>query len=145
MKTLKKYVDEQNLYRMSDMDVILHYLDENDLAEEAVDLITKLLKSKIRQKETTLQYARAWMPLLFLNNGCNRTKTFPGCDPVTPDEQDLFNLLTSYYLLNFEPSEQLLDKARKVFPNRRRPAFIFAPMLEWLKKNWGIAFKDANV
>lgn len=136
---LSEYVEMQELTGESDADLILRFLSENEMEEEMVDAIVRLLKISINKKDQILNQSRVWIPTIVNNRKINKA-TEHRCAIPTEDEQILYDLLTSFFLLGMDIPDSVLEEAKLIIPNRERPFVIYNPMLEWLKEKYGIEF-----
>ena len=139
-KSLKEYVDNQIYTGESDFEIIARYLLENQLESEGIDLITMILKGRIKEQQRTIDNARSWIPTMISNSRANRTGK-PEYR-TTEDEEMMFTKLTCKYILEMDLSEEEIERAKEVFTNRKCPKVIFMPMVEWLAKKYKIKFKD---
>ena len=140
-KPLKEYVNMQKLTGKTDLEIICHYIIDNDIELECVDLINRLLKAQIHKRDSILGRSRSWLPTLFKNVGIN-AKNVGNRKSTTREEQDFYNLLTARYLLDMDLLEGEIETAKQIIPNRNMPMFIFTDMLKWLDEKYGIRFKD---
>lgn len=135
MVTLEKLVHDQKYTGVSDIQVIKTFFNQNDLEEEAIDLITELSKTKIEKlkcKERMVKEWTSYLPSKYLYENYDL------------DIADRLHTLELDYLSNGgELSNRRLEWARENIPNIDRPQCYFNPLIEWLG-NKGIRFKGEN-
>lgn len=132
MKTLEQLVKEQKWTGISDMQVILTYLDINNMEEEAMDLIHELTKTKLEKLKHERKIVREWV-------SCLPSKyLYENYDLDTADM--LHTLELDYLSRGCELSNYYLKWAREHVPNIIRPQVYFNPLVEWLDDK-GIRFK----
>ena len=133
MRTLKQLVEEQKWNGMSDIQVILTFLDMNNMEEEAMELINGLAKSKIEKLKHEQRIVREWFDIL------PSKYLYENYDLEMADM--LHTLELDYLSHGGELSKSRLEWAKENLPNIELPKCYFNPLIEWLD-NKGIRFKD---
>lgn len=136
MKTLEQLVKEQKWNSMSDMQVILTFLDMNDMEEEAMDLIHELTKTKLKKLKHERRIVREWVSAL------PSKYLYENYDLDTADM--LHTLELNYLSRGCELSNYYLKWAKENIPNIIRPQVYFNPLVEWLDEK-GIRFKGEEL
>lgn len=127
MKALKELIEEQKWNGMSDLQVIISFLDINNMEEEAMDLINELAKTKIEKlkyKERIVKEWTSWLPSKFLYENYDL------------DTADMLHTLELDYLSNgCELSSSRLKWAEKIFLILKSHKCILDFLLSgWMKK-----------
>lgn len=132
MITLKELVENQEFAGVSDIQVIESFFTLNDLEEDAIDLISKLTKSKVSKIKTRYIMADSWicmLPSKYLYENYNL------------DIADhLHNLELNFLMNNGELSNECLNWAKENIPNIKMPQVYFRPLIDWLEEK-NIKFK----
>lgn len=137
MPSLKEFIDMQPITHMSDIEIIREWFCQNECEQDGLELIAQLSKSKTDKLENQMQYARTWIPIVpDVYHGNNKK--------VSLEIAEKLNKITKLHLLNQSLSEELINWAKEVIPTIDTPKVIFVPMVEWLKSEYGIEFKDSN-
>ena len=136
--SLKKLVDSQFMTNMTDLEVIKAWFVYNNCEQEGLTLIADLCKSKADKIDRILSNARLWIP------------TLPGVlkslkEEVNEEFAINFNKIADVYLLDLELNDTMLEWAKETIPKLKTPKTIFRPVLEWLKDEYSIEFKDKVV
>lgn len=133
MKTLKELVDDQKWNGMSDIQVILTFLDINNMEEEAMELIQELIKTKIGKLKHERKIVREWFDIL------PSKYLYENYDLDTADM--LHTLELTYLAYGCELPAGSLKLAKENIPNIKMPKVYFRPLIEYLDDK-GIKFKD---
>lgn len=131
--TLKELVNAQYIERPSDLQIIKHYFTENDLEEEAIQMIAELSESKVARLKLRLENIDTWATYL------PSTYLYKEYDLEIADKLHMMEL---DYLINEGkiPSKKL-KWARKNVPNILEPEAYFQSLVRYLEEN-GIKFKE---
>ena len=132
MKTLKELVDDQKWNGMSDIQVIMTFLDINNMEEEAMELIQELAKTKISKLKHERKIVREWFDIL------PSKYLYENYDLDTADM--LHTLELDYLAHGCKLSKGRLEWAKENIPNIKMPKVYFRPLIEWLD-NEDIRFK----
>lgn len=135
MVSLKELVEQQKYTGDDDITVIRKYFCLNDLEETGLDIIVELNKSKVSKLDNTIRYARTYIPSLPDVYECNRGK-------VDKETSHRLMQIAKLHLLGCKLSDNLLSWAKENIPLMETPKVIFVPMVEWLKNEYSIEFKD---
>lgn len=134
MPTLKDYIDKQRFTGEDDITIIRRWFCENNREQDGLELIAELSKSKSDKLENTLNYARTWLPSL--------PDVYDSNKGINKDTASYIMRITKYHILGCKLPNELKLWAEANIPNMDTPKVIFVPMVEWLKKEYGIEFKD---
>ena len=138
MPSLKEFVDMQPITGMSDTDIIREWFCQNGCEETGLELITTLSKSKIDKLKTRLNYITTWAP--------NMIDVYRGNGGEVPlDIAERLNTIIRYRIIDQPLPESLLNWAKETIPTINTPKVIFVPMVEWLKEEYGVEFKDKMI
>lgn len=134
MKQLRELVQRYEGF-MSDMQIVEEYLVQNDLEDEAVQMISRLLQRKNEKSQKAIDYARTWAPSL------------PDASQFVQDKE-VARLLNKVQLLAtlsipLTSTPELLAKAREVIPTIDVPKMFFLPAVGYLQQ-YGICFKNSD-
>ena len=132
MITLKQLLDEQKYNEMSDIQVILSFLDMNNMEEEALELITELAKNKIEKLKSELGVVREWVDIL------PSKYLYENYDLDTADM--LHTLELDYLAHGCKLSNCRLEWAKENIPNIKMPQIYFRPLIEYMESK-GIRFE----
>lgn len=114
--------------------IISEYIIEANRESDALAIIPTLAKAELDKIQAQLDYARSWIP-----NKCDLQECNKG---ITAQQAKMLEGLTDMYCLGLGISETYIDEVEKVISNMKRPAIVFAPMVEWLKDKYGICFAE---
>lgn len=152
MKSLKELVENYNGF-LADQEIIVRYFVDNDMEDQALELITKISKAKLQKISWRLGYAVSWGSIITMNLDYSQ-KSFgentadmltlqlwfihhaepkpTGFDRVEPTINDKD--------LEFADGiQKILEKIPTIqFP---KGGMFFKPCLDWLH-NKGIYFKN---
>ena len=131
MMTLKQLIEEQKWNGMSDIQVILTFLDMNNMEEEAMELINELAKSKIEKLKHEQRIVREWFDIL------PSKYLYENYDLDTADM--LHTLELDYLAHGCKLSSMRLEWAKENIPNIKMPQVYFRPLIEYLDDK-GIRF-----
>lgn len=132
MMTLKQLVEEQKWNGMSDIQVILKFLDINNMEEEMMELINDLAKSKIEKLKYEIRIAKEWVSIL------PSKYLYENYDLDTADK--LHTLELDYLTHNCELTKYNLEWAKENIPNIKMPQVYFRPLIEYMESK-DIKFK----
>lgn len=130
--TLKQLVEEQKWNGMSDIQIILTFLDMNNMEEEAMELINELAKSKIEKLKHEQRIVREWFDIL------PSKYLYENYDLDTADM--LHTLALDYLAHGCKLSSGRLKWAKENIPNIKMPQVYFRPLIEYMESK-GIKFK----
>lgn len=132
MVTLKQLVEKQKCSDITDIQIIEKFFVLNDM-EEGMDLIQKIVKSKIEKMEYKNRLAKEWasyLPSKYLYENYDL------------DTADMLHTLEINYLVNGgELSDNFLKWTRKNVPQIVKPKVYVRALIEWLESK-DIKFKD---
>lgn len=114
--------------------IISEYIIESNRESDALTIIPTLAKARLDKIQSQLDYARVWIP-----NKCDLQKCNKG---ITAEQAKMLERLIDMYCLGLGLSEMSVEEARDVISNMKRPAIVFAPMVEWLRDKYGICFAE---
>ena len=60
MKSLKEYIDIQNLSGLHDIEIIVAYFIDNDMEEQAMEVCHSLAKAKIEKIKNSMFTIKSW-------------------------------------------------------------------------------------
>lgn len=132
MKTLKDYIDLQQLTGMSDIEIITSYFIDNDIEEEAMELSHNLAKTKIEKMRHRQDIIKTWaytIPSEYLYQ------------KYTPKVATMLHRIELDYIVNGEITGNRLEWARANLPTITMPDVYFMPCVDWLNEH-GIKFKE---
>lgn len=137
-RDLAYYVGQQRYLGEDDFQTITRYLVENDLEQEAIDLISKLAKSKAEKLASQLAVVKTWIPILpdFCASLCD-----------AEDEKYIvahsLNQLQQCCVLDLDLSSLpiLFQWAKDNIPKMKVPKFFYVPTITYLAK-YEIKFKE---
>lgn len=132
MMTLKQLIEEQKWSGMSDIQVILTFLDMNNMEEEAMELINELAKSKIEKLKHEQRIVREWFDIL------PSKYLYENYDLDTADM--LHTLELDYLAHGCKLSSMRLEWAKENIPNIKMPQVYFRPLIEYMESK-DIKFK----
>lgn len=142
MKTLKELIEWQRFTNQDDLEIIKIWFIENNMESEGLSIIAELAEAKAKKLQSTLDNARAWLPIL-----PDLEKSNQGL--LTKEQADIFQKIITIFLLGMDLKESgLYSWAEKEIPKMKCPTIIFAPCVNWLKGKYGIRFKgdkDENI
>ena len=134
MKKLKNYVDNYG-YIANDKDIIVKYITDNNLEQEYIDLISKLVKSKVEKLEGQMSQKNFIIE-----------SSAMGLDSLLKHYKKdiaLFLLdLQLCYAVTFDFTEGLIEKAKEIIPTIEYPQWYFRDVLTHLYQKYGIKFKN---
>ena len=137
MISLKELIDIQPLTHMSDLEIIREWFCQNNREQDGLELIAQLSKSKTDKLENQLNYARTWIPVVpDVYHGNNKK--------VTIEIAEKLNKIAKLHLLGMPLAGDLLNWANEVIPTIDTPKVIFVPMVEWLRSEYSIEFRDSH-
>lgn len=114
--------------------IISEYIIESNRESDALTIIPTLAKARLDKIQKQLDYARVWIPNKCDLQTCNKD--------ITTQQAKMLERLTDMYCLGLGLSEMSVEEARDVISNMKRPAIVFAPMVEWLRDKYGICFAE---
>lgn len=127
----KKMEDEGYIDPMS---IIMHYAIDTNQEYVLMDIIVKTAKARAEKAETQLNYARSWIP--------NKID-FKQADKRLSDKTiKLLNRLVDIFCLGMDIPKSFIEEVRETIGNMNTPNLIFVPMVDWLRKEYNIRFKD---
>lgn len=132
MMTLKQLIEEHKWSGMSDIQVILTFLDMNNMEEEAMELINELAKSKIEKLKHEQRIVREWFDIL------PSKYLYENYDLDTADM--LHTLELDYLAHGCKLSSMRLEWAKENIPNIKMPQVYFRPLIEYMESK-DIKFK----
>jgi hypothetical protein len=132
MVDLKTLVENQKWNGMSDIQVIMTFLDMNNMEEEAMELIHELTKSKIEKLKHERRIVREWFDIL------PSKYLYENYDLDTADM--LHTLELDYLAHGCELSNSRLKWAKENIPNIKMPKVYFRPLIEYMESK-DIRFK----
>lgn len=116
--------------------IIREYIIETNREADMLEIVPMLAKTQYDKIQRQLDYARVWIP-----NKCDLQKCNKG---ITEQQAKMLDELTDMYCLGLGISETYLEEVKKVISNMKRPAIVFAPMVEWLKDKYNISFLEVE-
>lgn len=132
MKTLKEYTDFQKLDGLTDMEIITAYFVDNDMEEEAMEIVYNLAKAKINKMQARRHIIDEWaysIPSDYLyENYPVKTAT-------------MLHRIELDYIVNGEVTGARLKWAMENIPSLEEPRVYFQPCARWLRER-GIEFKE---
>lgn len=135
MITLETLVKDQCFTKMTDIQIITTFLKENDMEEEALDIIYDITKEKIRKIKEEQRMTRTWLSMI-PSKYLYETYDLDTADMLHAIELDFISYgckrLTTRYL----------EWAKKNIPNIEMPKIYYRPLVVWLDKEHGIRFID---
>ena len=131
--TLKELVNAPYIERPSDLQIIKHYFTENDLEEEAIQMISELSESKVRKLKLKLEVAQMWTSYL------GSKYLYEKYDLETADK--LHTLELDFISYGMQLSDKRMEWAKENVPNIKEPEIYFRPLIDYLEQN-GIKFKE---
>lgn len=138
MKTLKELVEWQKFTNQDDLDIIKTWFIENNTESEGLSIIADLAESKANKLQSTLDNARAWLPIL-----PDLEKSNQGL--LNKEQADILQKIITTFLLGMDLKESgLYSWAEKEIPKMKCPTIIFVPCVKWLDEKYGIRFKGGN-
>lgn len=114
--------------------IIREYIIKANRESDALAIIPTLAKAELDKIQAQLDFARVW-----ITNKCDLQECNKG---ITTQQAKMLDRLTDIYCLGLEISETYIDEVEKVISNMKRPNIVFAPMVEWLKDEYGICFAE---
>lgn len=114
--------------------IIREYIIKANRESDALAIIPTLAKAELDKIQAQLDFAREW-----ITNKCDLQECNKG---ITAQQAKMLDRLTDIYCLGLEISEIYIDEVEKVISNMKRPDIVFAPMVEWLKDEYGICFAE---
>lgn len=127
----KKY---ENAGYIDPLCIIKRYIIETNQEYEFLDMIKDIAKARAEKAENQLNYARSWIP-----NEIDMKKANRG---MTVGQAQILSMAFRLYCLGMSIPKDKIDILRKTVEEIDEPDFIFVPMVDWLKKEYGIRFKD---
>lgn len=116
------------------MAIIMHYAIDTNQEYVLMDIIVKTAKARAEKAETQLNYARSWIP--------NKID-FKQADKRLSDKTiKLLNRLVDIFCLGMDIPKSFIEEVRETVENMNTPNLIFVPMVNWLRKEYNIRFKD---
>lgn len=116
------------------MSIIMQYAIDTNQEYVLMDIIVKTAKARAEKAETQLNYARSWIP--------NKID-FKQADKSLSDKTiKLLNRLTDIFCLGMDIPKSFIEEVRETVENMNTPNLIFVPMVDWLRKEYNIRFKD---
>lgn len=134
MKELKEYTDWQKATGMTDMEIITAYLIDNNMEEEAMEVVYKIAKAKIEKLRDRDYIVKTW------------AYTIPSdylYEKYSVKIATMLHRIELDYIVNGEVTDSRLAWAKENFPNIKMPFVYFRPCVEWLEAQ-GIKFKDVE-
>lgn len=131
--TLKELVNATYIERPSDISIIKRYFTENNLEEEAIQLIAELSESKVAKLKLKLENIQTWVTCL------PSDYLYEKYDLETAHQLHMMEL--DYLIKGGKVSSSKLKWARENIPNILEPEAYFQPLVEYLEEN-GIKFKE---
>lgn len=132
MKTLKNLLIEAKISGKTDIQIIEEWFIVNNCESEGLSMISKLAESKSNKIQKQLDYARTWIP-----------NTVDMRDVVSDTQTaTIFNRIFKYCILGLDLSEYDENWAKENIPKMNIPKMFFMPCCVYLKKRYGIEFKD---
>ena len=132
MKSLRALLAQYEGF-MSDDKIIEEYFVQNDLEDEAVQMISRLLQRKNEKLQKAIDYARTWAPSL------------PDASAFCKDKETawLLNKIQMFAALglSLDTATELKAKAQEIIPTIEVPKMFFLPVIGYLRQ-YGIYFKD---
>lgn len=141
MKTLRELVDHQHLTHMSDEEIIVAWLMENNLAEMGIRIISQLATSKIKEQQETL--SSLYNDVILSSTGDKHLIEWFGID----NGYQILRIIklweaTGLIGKDFEEEQPLAVKWLKEFvPTQKQPLVILQSFVKWLNER-EIYFKD---
>ena len=131
--TLKELVNAPYIERPSDLRIIKHYFTENNLEEEAIQLIAELSESKVAKLKLRLENIDTWATYL------PSTYLYKEYDLEIADKLHMMEL--DYLINEGKITSKKLKWAKENVPNILEPEAYFQPLIRYLEEN-GIKFKE---
>ncbi|MGN1175886.1 MAG: hypothetical protein ACI4S1_10550 [Roseburia sp.] len=131
MKALKDYIELQKLTGMSDIEIITSYFIDNDIEEEAMEILHNLAKTKIEKMKNRHNIITSW------------TYTIPSeylYKKYSLEVATMLHRIELDYIVNGEVTGQRLEWAKENFPTMKMPDVYFMPCVDWFEQQ-GINFK----
>ena len=138
MKTLKELVEWQKITNQDDLDIIKTWFIENNMESEGLSIIAELAENKSNKLQSTLDNARAWLPIL-----PDLEKSNQGL--LTKEQAEKLQTIITIHLLGMDLKGSGYYKwAKEEIPKMKSPTIIFVPCVKWLDEKYGIRFKGDN-
>lgn len=134
---LSEYARAMEAFGEEPLYIIQEYLKATGQEIEALGMVVALAANKSNKIEAQLNYARSWIP--------NKIDLARANKNVTSCQANLLDRLTDIFLLGMDIPSQYLDEVKATIPQMKMPQFVFVPMVEWLRKKYGIRFMDEEV
>lgn len=132
MKTLKDLLIEAKISGKTDIQIIEEWFIANDCESEGISMISKLAESKSNKIQKQLNYARIWIP-----NAVDMRDVVSDLNVAR-----ILNRIFQYCILGLDLSKYDENWAKENIPKMNIPKMFFMPCCVYLKKRYGIEFKD---
>ena len=127
MITLKQLVAEQPYTEKTDIQIIKEYFIQNNMEEEAIDIISEISKVKISKLKNKHQMSEIWV------NALPSKYLYENYDLDIADR--LHSLELNYIVNGGYLSKSYLKWAKENIPNITMPKVYFQPLIEYLTDN----------
>lgn len=127
MITLKQLVAEQSYTGKTDIQIIKEYFIQNNMEEEAIDIISEISKVKISKLKNKHQMSEIWV------NALPSKYLYENYDLDIADR--LHSLELNYIVNGGYLSKSYLKWAKENIPNITMPEVYFQPLIEYLSDN----------
>lgn len=134
---LSEYARAMEAFGEEPLYIIQEYLKATGQEIEALGMVVALAANKSNKIEAQLNYARSWIP--------NKIDLVKSNKKITIDQAKLLDRMTDIFLLGMDIPPQYLEEVKTAIPQMKMPQFVFVPMVEWLRKKYGIRFMDEEV
>lgn len=135
MITLETLVKDQYFTKMTDIQIITTFLKENDMEEEALEIIYDITKEKIRKIKEEQRITRTWLSMI-PSKYLYETYDLDTADMLHAIELDFISYGCKRLTIKY------LEWAKENIPNLEMPKVYFRPLVVWLDKEHGIRFMD---
>lgn len=135
MITLEKLVKDQCFTKMTDIQIITTFLKENDMEEEALEIIDDITKEKIRKIKEEQRITRRRLSMI-PSKYLYETYDLDTADMLHAIELDFISYGCKKLTIRY------LKWAKENIPNIEMPKIYFRPLVVWLDKEHGIRFID---
>lgn len=140
LEHLEKLIKQAKMYGFDYNWVILQFYCDNNIEDEAIEMLVKISKEKIQKQSHYISYLK----YEYLSYGMNYYYLFDKKSGYTYKQAKLLNNLFMDYIRFADFTEENVELAREVIPNIKFPSHYFKDVVVHLHKKYNIDFKNID-
>lgn len=140
LEHLEELIRQAKICRTDYNWVIEKFYCDNNIEDEAIEMLSKISKEKIKKQSNYISYLK----YEYLPYGMNYYYLFNKKSKYTYEEAKLLNELYIDYIRYADFTKENVERARKVIPNIECPKIYLIDIVIHLHKKYNINFKDID-